>query len=69
MMIENVDYQTGRGRILREVFEPVKAGMQEDLNERQVFSHLIPPSSPGTAHRIALSDLLSLFLGLPSDQN
>lgn len=59
-MAENMDYQTERGRILREIFEPVKAGMPEDLvelNERQVFPYLIPVSL-GTARNSRQSGLL-----------
>lgn len=46
-MAEALDYQTERGRVLSEIFEPVRAGMPEDLvelSEQQVFPYLIPVS-------------------------
>lgn len=47
-MEQSQDFQTERGRVLSEVFEPVKAGMPEELvelNEQQVFPYLIPVST------------------------
>lgn len=47
-MAEAAYYQTERGRILSEIFEPVRAGLPEDLielSEQQVFPYLIPVST------------------------